>query len=345
MASLQFQAVLAELDSGIGKSNLKSPLDRMFAFDYDHSGKLDHLCVYRPGKGTFWILRNERGVFPAVYEDQHIGGFDLASEHDRAFAFDYEHSGMLDHICLYRPGSGAFWIAQNKGGVFKPVYAEGHNGKGIGGFDLRSIADRAFAFDYDHSGKQDHICLYRPGTGTFWILKHTEDKFTPVYARGDPGDGIGGYNLSSVEDIAFAFDYTHSGKADYIVLYRPGGGNIAILQHEGSSVFIPVHFTDLGVGGYDLKLRTDTIMALDIDHSGKQDHLMLFRRGKGKVRILKHSGAAYGTIYDTEDGGIGGFNLRSENDHAFAFDYDSSGKLDHLVLYRPGVGMVWIVRH
>jgi hypothetical protein len=37
---------------------------------------------------------------------------------------------------------------------------------GIGGYDLKSPADRAFAFDYDSSGKLDHLALYRPGTAS-----------------------------------------------------------------------------------------------------------------------------------------------------------------------------------
>jgi hypothetical protein len=57
---------------------------------------------------------------------------------------------------------------------FSPVYREGDPGKGIGGYDLKSPNDLAFAFDYDHSGKLDHLVLYRPGTGTIWILKNCE---------------------------------------------------------------------------------------------------------------------------------------------------------------------------
>lgn len=32
-------------------------------------------------------------------------------------------------------------------------------GQGFGGYDLKSVADNAFAFDYNHSGKQDHLAL------------------------------------------------------------------------------------------------------------------------------------------------------------------------------------------
>jgi hypothetical protein len=84
-----------------------------------------------------------------------------------------------------------------------PVYAQGDPGAGIGGYDLRSAADRAFAFDYDHSGRLDYLALYRPGTGTIWILRNSGGPFMPVYAQADPGAGIGGYDLRSAADRAF----------------------------------------------------------------------------------------------------------------------------------------------
>ena len=111
-----------------------------------------------------------------------IGGYGLQSAADQAFAFDYDSSGKLDHLVLYQPGSGAIYILKNSAGTFSPVYAQGDPGNGIGGYDLKSAADRAFAFDYDGSGKLDHLVLYRPGTGTIWILKNSAGQFSAVYA-------------------------------------------------------------------------------------------------------------------------------------------------------------------
>jgi hypothetical protein len=51
--------------------------------------------------------------------------------------------------------------------------------------------------------KWDHLALYRPGTGTMWILKNSGGTFTPVYAEGAPGLGIGGYDLGNSADRAF----------------------------------------------------------------------------------------------------------------------------------------------
>ena len=63
------------------------------------------------------------------------------------------------------------------------MYQQGDPGNGIGGYDLKSAADRAFAFDYDSSGKLDHLALYRPG-GAVWILKNTGGQFAPVDQQG-----------------------------------------------------------------------------------------------------------------------------------------------------------------
>ena len=195
------------------------------------------MALYRPGTGTIWILKKDgAGKFTPVYAQgdpgSGIGGYDLKSPADRAFAFDYDSSGKLDHVVFYRPGTGTIWTLRNDAcGDFTPVYAQGDPGSGVGGYDLKSPADQAFAFDYNSSGKLDHLALYRPGTGTIWILrKDPTGKFAPVYAQGDPGSGIGGYDLKSPADRAFAFDYDSSGKLDHLALYRPGTGTIWILR-------------------------------------------------------------------------------------------------------------------
>ena len=349
-----FSSVYAQGDpgTGIGGYDLKSPADRAFAFDYDSSGKLDHIVLYRPGTGTMWILKNNAGTFTPVYHQgdpgNGIGGYDLKSPADRAFAFDYDSSGKLDHIVLYRPGTGTMWILKNSGGNFSPVYHQGDPGNGIGGYDLKSPADRAFAFDYDGSGKLDHIALYRPGTGTMWILKNSGGNFTPVYQQGDPGNGIGGYDLKSPADRAFAYDYDSSGKQDHMALYRPGTGTMWILKNSGGN-FSPVYHQGdpgNGIGGYDLKSSADLAMAFDYDGSGKQDHIALYRPGTGTMWILKNSGGNFSPVYNQGDpgNGIGGYDLRSAADLAFAYDYEGSGQTDYMTLYRPGTGTMWILK-
>ncbi|MEH2568502.1 hypothetical protein [Bradyrhizobium sp. AZCC 2289] len=337
--------------NGIGGYDLKSPADQAFAFDYNGSGKLDHLALYRPATGTIWILKNSNGTFSPVYRQgdpgNGIGGYDLKSPADRAFAFDYDSSGKLDHLALYRPATATIWILKNSNGTFSAVYHQGDPGNGIGGYDLKSSADRAFAFDYDGSGKLDHLALYRPATGTIWILKNSNGNFSPVYHQGDPGNGIGGYDLKSPADRAFAFDYNSSGKLDHLALYRPGTGTIWILRNSNGN-FSPVYHQGdpgNGIGGYDLKSPADQVFAYDFDGSGKLDHLALYRPGTGTFWILKNSNGSFGAVYAQGDPGRGidGYDLRSQADRAFAFDYHSNGKQNCIALYRPGTGTMWLL--
>src|ERR1041385_8004880 len=61
--------------SGIGGYNLTSTSDRVIAFDYEHSGRLDYLLLYRPGSKNCWIVKNTNGAFTAVYSSSNgIGG-------------------------------------------------------------------------------------------------------------------------------------------------------------------------------------------------------------------------------------------------------------------------------
>ena len=201
---------------GIGGYDLDGTTDRAFAFDYDGSGKQDHIVLYRPGSHICWIIGRKKDsqgtalnppVFERVYppasegpdpETKGIGGYDLDSTSDRAFAFDYEGTGKLDHIVLYRPGTGIVWVVGRKKDasgkpvnppVFERLYPAASEGpdpktRGIGGYDLTSEVDRALAFDYQGTGKLDHIVLYRPGqTNICWIVgrKGASSTFESVY--------------------------------------------------------------------------------------------------------------------------------------------------------------------
>ena len=343
--------------SGIGGYDLKSNADRGFAFDYDHSGKLDHLVFYRPGSGTCFILKNDNGKFSPVYPQgaggAGIGGFDLRNIADRGFAFDYNHSGKLDHLVFYRPGSGACFILKNDNGKFSPVYQQGAGGTGIGGFDLKDAADQGFAFDYNKSGKLDHLVFYRPGAGACFILKNDNGKFSPVYQQGAGGTGIGGFDLKDTADRGFAFDYNHTGKSDHLVFYRPGTGACFIINaefHFAFTTFNAKHSEGAGgngIGGFDLNGSADKGFAFDYDSSGKLDHLVFYRPGAGACFVLANDSETYTQLYAQGAGGtgIGKYDLASSADLGFAFDYDHSGKADHLLFYRPGEGACFILQY
>ena len=284
---------------GVGGYDLRFSVDHITTFDYDHNGILDHLILYRPGRGAIFIVKNNNNnEFTPVYAQgdggSGIGGYDLRDSRDRIFAFDYDHSGKRDHLALYRPGTGTMWILQNKSGVFTAVYAQGCPGAGIGGYDLQAPADRAFAFDYNSSGKRDHIVLYRPGTGTIWILQTDRGEFSPTYHTGDPGNGIGGYFNKSPDDRAFAFDFSGSGMADHLVFYRPGAGTLWILENvRGIFRFVfaegsPGTEGDPGggIGGFYLLSSADRVFGIDYTGSGRADRMALYPPGTGIFWVL-----------------------------------------------------------
>lgn len=264
------------------------------------------------------------------------------------FAFDFDNSGLNDNVIMYRPGTGEMWILTDEGHRFRSMVWLANPTNGVGGYDLKSVNDRALAFDYDHSGYQNHIVLYRPGSGLISILARDDNAlngvhpFAPVYSR---SNGMEGFDLMSSFDKVMSFDYDHSGKQDHLVLYRPGSGLISIFKNQ-NGVFSPVYQQSNGIGGYDLQSVNDRIFAFDFDHSGKQDHLVLYRPGGRLTTILKNQNGIFSTVYK-DSTGIGGFDLRTTDDYAFAYDYtgDGGSKKDHIVMVRPGTGIIFILKN
>ncbi|MEV6300041.1 PASTA domain-containing protein [Actinoplanes sp. NPDC051861] len=331
------------MSMSIGGYDVVDSRDQIFSFDYDHSGKMDHLVLYRPGTGLFSIMRNIGGLhqFAAVYQSTSgIGGYEFNDNRDRAFAFDYEHTGKLDHLVVYRPGTATISVLRNKNGMFAPVFQS--NGGGIGGYDLRDNRDQAFAFDYDRSGKQDHIVIYRPGTGAIYILKNVNGKFTAVYAQGAPGGGIGTYDLRDDRDRVVPFDFLHSGRLDHLLLYRPGVSTIHILKNDNGT-FYPV-YQGGGIGTYDLADKRDRVYTFDYDRTGKPDHLLIVRAGTTTLWIIKHDGDRFTPVFQAggATAAIGGHPIGPDGDQFADFDFEHSGKRDHLVAYRMTASQTWV---
>jgi hypothetical protein len=268
--------------------------------------------------------------------------YDLLSTADRVCSFDYESSGQADHLVCYRPGTGAVFVLKNNYGVFTPVYRQGDPGNGIGDFDLKNSVDLLFAFDYKSTGKADHLVCYRPGTGRISILKNSGGQFVVVYTS---TNGIGGYDLRNSADRMFAIDFDRDGKADHLACYRPGAGVFYILENSFGQ-WGAVYTSGNGIGGFDLR-GGDQVFAFDYEHSGKLDYLVCYRPGSGAIFILKNNNGQFTAVYAQGDpgSGIGGFDLKNTADHVFAFDYDSTGKADHLVCYRPGAGIISLLKN
>lgn len=375
---IQFAKVF-ETQSGVAGHTLASPHDSCLTYDYNHTGKRDHLCLFTPGEGLMTIVTNDgNNSLKAVYGQKGIGGYDLMSTADRVFAFDYDHTGMLDHLCLYRPRAGLFWIMKNTEGSFTPVYPTGqpsmNNAAGIAGYHLKASIDLAFAFDYEQSGKQDYVTVYSPGQGTIIFVKHDGDTLSII----QQSQGLPGSDLKSTQDRMFAYDYDHSGKLDHLVVIRPGseivnilkntGGKFSIIyrQHGPSQRDIKYQNTWIApIGGFDLASTKDQAIAYDLNSTGSMDHIVFYRPGEGILYIVQNLMGGFSPAYQGFSAGLGsfrkelpshtplhiadghglpGFDFKSTMDQCIAFDFSSSGCSDHIVAFRPGQRMLGIYR-
>ena len=184
--------------------------------------------------------------------------------------------------------------APNPQSPYDAVYAQGDPGSGIGGYELQSIIDTIFPFDYDGDDKDD-LFLYRPGTGAAFVLRSKGDgNFETVYAMGDPGTGIGGYDLASFVDrvIPIRFD---SDNRDDLFLYRPGRGAIFVLESQGDGTFKTRYSvgddgcnTPNGLDGYDFLSYRDIAIPSRVG-SGSEYGLVIYRPGTGAIFILKRA--------------------------------------------------------
>jgi hypothetical protein len=323
-----------------------------FAFDYDSSGKQDHMLYYTPGTGVVTIIKNNGDkTFTKVYPTSSTttpgfgaGNVDFTNSADRVIGFDYLGNGKLDHLVCYRPNTndstpGLVSILQkNSDGSFQAVAT---SSQGIGGYNLANPADRIIAFDYLSNGNLDHLVCYRSGEGYCYILKNVNGTFSAVYN----GKGIGGYDLADSEwrDLIIAYDFFGNGHLDHLICYRPGTGAIFIIENDnGTFKALPNAQGDPGNGisKFDLSQNQDRIISYDYLGTGKQDHLLCYRPGTGLVYILQNTNGTFSPVYPADPNsppsGIGGYDLQSSSDLAFTFDYDSTGKQNYLVFYRPG---------
>jgi hypothetical protein len=317
--------------NGIAGYDLRSKRDRIIAFDYEHSGKLDHLILYRPGAGKFYIIKLVDGIFKIIRQSESgVGECDLMSEHDRIFPFDFDHSNRLDHLVIYRPGTGNFTILKNKQSNFITVT----KGLGLGPrLDLKGSDDRIFAFDYEGIGKLDHLAAYRPGSGTFVIIKNLRGNLSYVY---NSTTGIGDLDFKNPLDRAFAIDFTGKCRRDHLVVARPGA-NYSILQNNNG--------TFSKVGGNALFEVYKDILAYDYDGSGREDHVLAYAAGPGNFIIQKFKGAANASTVFYAEKKLGDYDFTSPDDKVVPFDMLSDGSISDLVVYRPGEGIFRIMRN
>ena len=354
---------------GIGGYNLADVNDQMVAVDYEGTGKLDHLLIYRPGsQKKYWVVkRNADGSFRQVFMngDRGIGPVPtagtvlLGDPRDKVLAFDCHRSGKQDCIVVYRPGLVA---ADSESGSYS-VFERDPDG----GYErifrhklirLNAASTQMTAVDDEASEAGQHLVFYRPGSGLVtirsWVFHEDSDSWgtgTDVYTTDSAG--IAGFDVRQARDRMIAFDCHQSGRRDCLVAYRPGNvtsdtesSTYRVIARADNGTYTTLHRHRL----LRLSSTADQLIAYDYDGSGRMDHLLFYRPDGGWATILPGLSQADGGwapaasfVYSNQGGGIGGYDLRSPADRLIAYDNDHRGSPTDLVAYRPGSRIAWVV--
>jgi hypothetical protein len=353
---------------GIGGFNLADVNDQMVAVDYEGTGKLDHLLIYRPGsQKKYWVVKRQAdGTFQQVFMngDRGIGPVPtggtvlLGDARDKVFAFDCHRSGRQDCIVVYRPGLVA---ADSESGSYS-VFERDPDG----GYErifrhklirLNGASTQMLAVDDEGSGVGQHLVFYRPGSGLVTIRTWVFDDDAGTWGTGPDryttdSAGIAGFDFRQARDRMIAFDCDRSGREDCLVAYRPGNvssdtesSSYRVIESAGNGTYRSVFRHRL----LRLSSTADQLIAYDHDGSGLQDHLVFYRPGGSWVTVLPWqrnadgSGTAGPAVYQNETTGIGGYDMRSARDRLIAYDNDHRGSPTDLVAYRPGSRIAWVV--
>ena len=326
--------------------------DTACVIDYESAKALNHMVLYRLRKIAIlkFDITGQTAPLPTAINFPNYSVDSSAG----SVAFDYDGTGKLDHLLLY----SAKWLYIYKKGSPGPAFlsasasdfvSQGVPNNGLSNFVQdylkQNVPYRVFAFDFTGSQLQDHLVIY--GAGKINIVTHTPVTNPVFVSKYSNAVGFGDFDLKSDADRAFAFDYESTGHPDHLVFYRPGTGKVVIVKHAaGVAEFTQVFSSSGGIVDFEFKDPNDRAFAFDYEGTGKLDHLVLYRPGTGKIAIVKHPpGTTEFTSVYSSLGGIGDYDLKDKADRIFAFDYEGTGKLDHLVLHRPGTGVMWILRN
>jgi hypothetical protein len=281
--------------------------DKIIAYDYDHSGLMDHLLCYRPGAGLCTILANNNGSFTPVFTSTTgIGGYDLKGVSDKICAMYYGETGLNTDLVCYRPGYGFFWLlSHGTGTTFTPV-SKGNSG--VGGYNLADPDDQITPVPFE-TAQFDAMAMYRPGTGIFWIVYWNSVQGQWTQALKITSGGLADFDLSQPQDRLFAYDYYGTGVQNEIFCFRPGGGKWAVeqgVQHGLTMTFSPVIYgLSGGLGtcafGYTPTSSDgwvcDRGFAFDYQSNGQQSGLAFFDGGNNVFDVFKTSAGTIFQVY------------------------------------------------
>ncbi|HEX2214327.1 MAG TPA: hypothetical protein VHH12_12960, partial [Mycobacterium sp.] len=331
--------------TGIGGFDFHSAHDQVVPFDFDRSGKQDHLLMYRPGSNIVIISKLRAGDprdpgddrYVEVFRStQGIGGATLTNTSDRIVPFDYDHDGFMDELAVYRPGAERRLtiVTHGQGTSFTTAYTTVWT-------LLQSADAQVLAYDFDRDGKMDDLLAYRPTANQIAVV--TKGSGAGFMDKVAPATGVlPGYTMGAADRI-IAFDYDHTGKADDLFVYRPGSTQqqLHVFTRGTGATFTKTYATYWWM----FQWANTHAIAYDYDHDGRSDDILAYRSGQDGHHsiITKGPEAGFENKVPITAGGIGGYDLRVASDRIVAFDAEHIGSTTNLLAYRPRSGIAWVM--
>lgn len=296
------------------------------------------------------------GPYSVRIQDITVGGGPQPPANDAPL--DMNADGKTDYVVVRNIGGGT-----NGQVRWHTAYRDGDPTLAT---DWGTASDQFFSDDYDGDG-QDDFGVFRPSTGTFYVVRSLTDTIViePFGQNGDDASVVGDYDGDGRADLAlYRSGATPADQSFWY--YRPiGGGGFTTIpwgqggdapapgdyDGDGKNDFVVQRDDPNGVNGRFWKrmntgaqsfetfgLKTDTVVQGDFDDDGKSDIAVVRADGANLRWDFEPSGTA-GTTVVTDLWGV------AATDYIAPGDYDGDGRTDYAIWREgtPGQFMIMTV--
>lgn len=294
------------------------------------------------------------GPYSVSIQDVTVGGGPQPPANDAPL--DMNADGKTDYVVVRNVGGGTSGQAR--------WYTAYRDGDPTLSTDWGIASDQFFSDDYDGDG-QDDFGVFRPSTGTFYIVRSATDTLIAeqLGQNGDDASVVGDYDGDGRADLALYREGVNVGDQSFWYYRSIGGGGFTTIpwgqngdapapgdyDGDGKHDFVVQRDDPNGVNGRFWKrmnsgaqstetfgLKTDTVVPGDYDDDGKTDLAVVRAEGANLRWDYEPSGTA-GTTVLGDVWGVAATDIIAQG------DYDGDGRTDYAVWREGTPGQFFIM--